>query len=90
MDILLVSSLHSVSKQMQLSFMDFSWGPGSGSCDPGSWEISKPNTGSFLILMFDFWLSGCIILLPLSYEKKAWLGRCAYFWYDSDIDANSN
>ena len=33
--------LHSVSKETQLFFRDFSWGLGSGSCDPGSWELSK-------------------------------------------------
>ncbi len=31
--------IHSVSKEMQLFFINFSWSPGSGSCDPGSWEI---------------------------------------------------
>ncbi len=34
-----LSFIHSVSKETQLFFMDFSWGPGSGSCDLGSWEI---------------------------------------------------
>ncbi len=31
--------VHSFSKETQLFFMEFSWGPGSGSCDPGPWEI---------------------------------------------------
>ena len=34
-------NIHPVSKETQLFFVDFSWGPGSGSCDPGSWEIFK-------------------------------------------------
>ncbi len=34
--VLPVGMVHSLSKETQLFFMDFSWDPGSGSCDPGS------------------------------------------------------
>ena len=34
--IMRTDKLHSVSKETQLFFLDFSWGPGSGSCDTGS------------------------------------------------------
>ncbi len=57
-----ILKVHSVSKETQLFLMDFSWGPGSGSCDPGSWEIC--------ILKWGFWQVVTLSIVEMMYNPR--------------------
>ena len=61
--------IHSVSKESQHYFLNFSLGPGSGLCDPGSWETCKLSRKS----VCRFLMTPGYMTLTLGPRKNSWI-----------------